>query len=152
MTTPVTTIGLTFGGTDIQDSDLGIFLEIIEGLSFFGSVRGRDVVVPAANGRVVRNRRFDVLPIVLEGMIRGNGSTQADRQADYRSNVRTVRSLFDPTDDPADLVASLEDGSVWTVAARTLNIMSKEQVISELALVSVELEAVELWSVDEGGS
>ena len=148
MTSPVATIGLTFDATDVQDADLGIFLEIIEGLGFVGEVRGRDVIVPGADGRVFRNRRFDLLPIVLEGMVRGNGSTTADRQSDYRANVSTIRSLFDPEKDPEPLVATLENGEVWTVAARTLNVMWKEQVISELAFVSIELEAVEKWTVD----
>ena len=152
MSTPVAVIGLTFGGEDIQTSDLGIFLTIVEGLEFIGNVRGKDVVVPAADGRVARNRRFDTLPIVLEGHVRGDGIDTEARRADYRTNVRTIRTLFDPTDDPADLVATLEDGSVWTVAARTQNVMKDEKVVSEWADYSIELEAVERWSVDEAGS
>lgn len=149
------TIPLTFDGIDIQFADFGIHLEIVEGLNEGPTVRGVDVIVPALDGRVARNRRADTRRIVLAGHVMGNGATQALRQADYRDNVTTIQTLFDPTGDPAALVATLETGDDWTIDARTLNVIwpHPEQVPSEFAYITIELESVTPnWSAVVVGS
>lgn len=151
MTSPWAPIALTFDGTDIQDVD-GLHLEITQGLGDSPAVRGVDVTVPGADGQVSRPRRFHERRILLSGFVRGSGASEADRQADYRTNVRAMLALFDVTAAAADLVATLEDGATATAAARTLSVMSVERVPAEWADVSIELLAVEDWIYVEAGS
>ncbi|HEX5013021.1 MAG TPA: hypothetical protein VFV72_02595, partial [Candidatus Limnocylindrales bacterium] len=72
MTHAAATVGLTFDATDLQQADLQWFFEIKRGLDEVPSVRGKDSIVPALAGRVERNRKNDVLSIVLEGFVRGD--------------------------------------------------------------------------------
>lgn len=145
MSSAAATIPLTYDAIDLQDLDLGIFLEITEGLNETGEVRGRDVVVPSLAGQTARNRKFHQLKVVLTGIVRGNGTGQDDRQADYRQQSRYLRTLFDPARLPADLVLTTEDGAIATIAARPLNTIWNELVKSEFAQVSIELLAVGDW-------
>lgn len=155
MTTTAAPIGLNFDGVDIQDLD-GLFLQITQGLSDSPTVRGIDVTVPKADGQTPRPRRFHERRIVLTGWVRGSGSTQADRRADYRVNVDAMLALFQTGGgagyEPADLIATPEDGSTRTVAARTLSVQTGEVVAGEFANVSIELLAVEDWTVEDLGS
>jgi hypothetical protein len=151
MTSDVASIPLTFNAVDIQDFD-GLFLEITQGLGDSPDVRGIDVTVPALAGQVIRPRKYHQRKIILSGFVRGTGALHDDRLASYRSNVRIMLGLFDATDAPADLVASLEDGSTATIAARTLSVLSSESIPSEFAYVSIELLAVEDWTYEEAGS
>lgn len=147
MTNPYATIALTFGGTDIQESPIGIFLEIVRGLNEVPQVRGTDTVVPGLAGRIPRSRVGDRLTIELRGHIAGIGANDATRQDDFRTRVMAVRALFDPRSMPADLVAELEDGSTATIAARTMNIVP-DQVHPSVAKISIELESVSPdWSI-----
>lgn len=151
MTSTAATIPTSYNGVDVQDLD-GIFLEITGGLSDSPTVRGVDVLIPKADGQTARPRRFQERRILISGFVRGTGSTQADQRADYRSNMRSLLSLFDAAAAPADLVAELEDGSTATVACRTLSVASVEPVQSEYGTVSIEMLAVEDWSIVDAGS
>jgi len=143
MTNPTAAIGLTFATVDVQDSDFGIFLEIVRGLNESPAVRGKDTVVPGRLGRIARNRIDDVLPLELRGIVMGNGSTDALQRADFRAGVNIIRALFSPSRAPAALVATLEDGSTATISARPLNLVWAEDVASLSASVSIELESVD---------
>lgn len=74
MANPAAVVGLTFGGTDIQQNPIGIFLEIVEGLNEGPSVRGSDTVVPGLAGRIARNRVADRWDIELRGLVAGTGN------------------------------------------------------------------------------
>lgn len=137
MSSGAAVIGLTYDGTDIQQADYGIFLEIVRGLNEPPQVRGIDTVVPGLPGRVPRNRVVDVLTLELRGFVTGDG------RAAFRANAATVRALFYPTNDPAVLVATLEDGSTATITARALPTQLWGQVVPEFATVSIELESVD---------
>jgi hypothetical protein len=141
MSSAAAVIGLTYRGTDVQDED-GIFLEIVRGLLDGREVRGVDLIVPSSVGQVVRNRVAHRRSIELRGWIRGvdAGGEDADR-ADFADNRAAFLALFDETLEPGDLVATLEDGSAQTIAARTLNVI-KDQVVPSFVNVSVELESV----------
>ena len=156
MSTPVAIIALTYDTTDlIQASDLGIFLTITYGLNESYEVRGKDVLVPGADGMVPRPRRPHSHKILLAGHVRGDGVDRAAQMADYRTNMRSLRTLFDPARDPADLVAVLEDGSTWTISGRPVSpgVLAAERVPSEWADVSVELLSVAPdWTIEEAGS
>jgi hypothetical protein len=142
VTSPVAVIGLTYRGTDLQSADLDIFFEIVRGLAEPPSVRGEDWIVPARAGRLPTNRVADVLRIELRGHVRGSGVDEDAQRADFAANRATVRALFSPTLDPGPLVATLEDGSVQNVDARTLDTIWN-QVQPSFAFVSVQLESVD---------
>lgn len=141
MSSPVAVIGLTYRGTDIQMLN-GIFLEIVRGLGDVAAVRGVDIIVPARAGRIVRNRVGDVLSIELQGICGGSGANEAAQRSDFAGRRAAMRALFDPKLDPGALVATLEDATTATIAARSLNIVW-DQVVPALARVSVELESVD---------
>lgn len=146
MTSPVAIIGLTYDSTDLQDADLGLFLQIVHGLNETPEVRGTDWIVPGAAGRVPYPREADVLRIELgDGWVMGTGSTHGDQMADFRDTVKALRELFDPTRDPATLTALLENGDTATISARPqgASLIVNEVVPSLFAYVSVVLESVD---------
>lgn len=151
MTTALGIIGLTYAATDLQQSDLTIFFQITQGVNEAPSVRGKDVTVPGLAGQVARNRRADRLDILLAGHVMGDGATTALAREDYRTNARAVRILFDPARDPADLVATMEDGSTWTISCRPDGPpIWNEDIASEFAQVSVKLFSVDPdWTIVE---
>lgn len=150
-------IGLAYDSEDIQDFDGGIFCEITHGLNEAPEARGKDSLVPGLDGQVPRNRRPDKLDILLRCQVRGNPvqpATIAESRSDYRTNARFVRTLFYPSRDEANLVATVEDGSTWTIAARPNGSpIWVEDVASEHATVSVALYSVAPdWTIEEAGS
>lgn len=141
MTNAVAVIGLTFDGTDVQDADFGIFLEIVRGLNEGASVRGTDWVVPGRAGRIAGNREGDRLPIELRGVVMGDGVGLAAQRADFAALREQVRALFPTDGDPAPLVATLEDGSTATIQARTIN---RAWIDGDAdAELSIEMESVD---------
>lgn len=147
MSNAAAVIGLTYGGTDLQQSDFGIFLELVSGLNEARAVRGQDLIVPGLAGRIPRNRVLDRWPIELRGWVSGGtASGETAQRSAFRTNMLAVRTLFDPTGTPDDLELALEDGSTLTITARPLNILSDQQVPA-LAAVSIELEATDAAAV-----
>lgn len=151
MTSAVAVVGVTFNGQDVQDID-GLFLEITQGLADSPDVRGVDVVIPGADGQTARPRRFDQRKVMLTGWVRGSGAGQAAQRASYRGNVRLMLGVFDVTAAPADLVATLEDGSTATLVARTLSVASADELPGEFTNLSIELLAVADWVYEDAGS
>jgi hypothetical protein len=154
VTNPVAVIGLTYDGTDVQANPMGVFLELVHGLNETGRVRGLDTIVPALGGRVIRNRVADGFTVELRGYVSGTGVDEEAQRANFRFLVNTLRALFDPTRDPADLVATLEDGSTATCSARPLPTMVwGDQIVPSMAVLSVELESGdEDWVIAASGS
>lgn len=152
MTSPVASIGVEYDATDLQEADLSLFLEIMSGLSADGlEIRGKDVTVPSLAGRIPRNRKGDTRRIELRGHIRGMGVDQDTRRAHYRALCDLLAILFDPTRDPAALIATVEDSTQRTIDARPLpSLVINERVKSEFAEVSVVLESVDPDWADVG--
>lgn len=150
MTSPFTPIPITFDGTNLQPTDLSFCFWIVSGLNETPEVRGVDVTVPALAGRIESNRMNDVLPLVLEGFVRADPSTTttAAAQSSYRTKAKLIRALFASNRARANLVATLEDGTTATISARPLSgIIWKEEIPSEYATVSIELEGSGNWVV-----
>jgi hypothetical protein len=137
-------IGLTFKNVDIQRADFSIFLELKRGLNEGPETRGKDTVVPGLTGRYWRNRVADRRPLELVGYVSGADASPAEAalRRDFRHRVEELRALFDPTDDPGELEAALEDGGSASIFARATN-MVWNQITPALASVSVELESVD---------
>lgn len=148
MTSPVAAIGVTYDGTDLQQSDLGLFLEIVTGLWEGPEVRGQDVVVPSLAGRIPRNRVGDYRRIELRGHVQGQGADTDARRTDYVGKLDILVDLFDPTRDPAALVATMPDGTQRTIDCRPLpSLAIVPGAYMEWSGVSVVLESVDPnWS------
>lgn len=134
-------IALRYAGTDLQESDFSVFLEIESGLHDGLTVRGRDTVVPALAGRIARNRVKDRRVIQLAGWVSGVGSS-ASAQADaFRDVCQEMEALFDQTT-TATLEADLEDGTTVQIEARTIEIHFAQQRTPVLQRLEVDLESV----------
>lgn len=148
MTTPLGIRGLTFRLTDLQPSDLTVFLQIVTGLDDIAAVRGIDTVVPGLTGRIPRARVKDVLPIELAGLVMGAGDTEILRRASYRTTVAMLQVLFDPSLAPGDLVVEAEDGTTYTIAARPISMVWGTEDVPCVRELSVALESVDPdWTV-----
>jgi hypothetical protein len=142
-------IGLTVDATDVQQFPFGIFLELVRGLNEPPRVRGVDTVVPGLAGRIARNRTGDGFILELHGYVAGLGTSGYAQGASWRDQVNTFRVLFDPTQDPVGVVATLEDGSTATCSARTLPTVVWVQRAPTCAEVSVEMESLDTdWVIE----
>jgi hypothetical protein len=151
MTSPVAVVGLTYDGTDLQDSDLQLFLTITAGLWEHPSVRGTDQVVPSLAGRLEGNRVNDVLPIELDGLIRAPMTgTLEEAHATYVAKKAAVRTLFASNRERAPLVATLEDGSTATISARPMTSAWPEKVPGLYSELHLQLEAYGDWVLEVG--
>lgn len=125
MTNAAATIGLTYGGTDIQEAFAGgaaaMILELVRGLSEPPSVRGVDIIVPSKVGRLQGTRVKDMVTVELDGLI--IGASGATELSSFRVKAAAFRTLFDPTV-ARTLVATLEDASTRTLTlARTTSVL-----------------------------
>lgn len=147
MTHAAALVGLFYNAVDLQQDDLQWFFEIERGLDEVPSVRGRDSIVPAADGRTERNRKNDIISIVLKGWVRADPTVTDidDARASYRANMATIRALFHPRNPRADLTAVLEDGTIQTISARGMNIVGGRSIGSEYRDLSIELEGYDDW-------
>jgi hypothetical protein len=153
MTTAVSTVALSYDGTDLQPSDLHFLLKVYRGLWEPPSVRGTDTVIPAAEGRFEGNRVNDVQRIELRGWVRSTPATDSDVEDavdSYQDTLLSLRTLFANNRDRADLVATLRDGTAMTISARPMNILTAEVIEGWITTISVELEGYGDW--EAGGS
>lgn len=143
MSNAAAAIGLTYRALDLQEQPFGIFLEIVQGMNDVAEVRGVDVTVPALEGQIEASRVKHIRNIELRGYVAGQGSTNADQVADFRSMVSTLQALFDPTV-MGTLEATLEDGSTATIEARTIGDgLLWTQIVPACARLSVRMESID---------
>lgn len=148
MTTPVAVVPLSFDATDLQASNLSVYFEIVRGLYEQAKVRGEDDVIPALEGRWETNRKKDILPIVLKGMVQADPTLTDvdDIRSSFWTNYRTIRTLFEPDRARADLVAVLPNGVTLTISARPMNIITDTVIDGEYWSGTVELEGYDDWA------
>jgi hypothetical protein len=152
MTSAISTVGLTYDGSDLQSSDLSLYLKVVRGLWETPSVRGDDTVVPALAGRAEGSRVNDLLKIELRGWVRADPDLDSDHEDavdSVQASLLLLRTLFASDRERADLVATLRDGTTRTVSARPLNMITTEIVEGWWYNLSVELEGYDDWA-DEG--
>ncbi len=140
---------LEYDNVALVHASLDWVLWLTRGLNDVPTVRGRDDVVPHLDGRVVRNRRADVLQLELAGWVLAHGDDLDETVANFRTSVRALQTLFDPALDPRVLSATLEDGSAAAISARVVPPISIVEVVaSHVARVSVALESVDpYWAI-----
>jgi hypothetical protein len=109
--------GLTYKGTDLQAFPR-IFLEIVEGgPDTSPEVRGGDRRMPYRRGQIYGPRRADRLPIQLKGYVAGDGANEVDQRSDTAVARQELYTLFDVEGGEGTLLATTEDGTVWTIEA-----------------------------------
>lgn len=142
---------LVANGIDLTRSDGRIIGQVTRGLIEQWEVRGKDTIVPALAGRVPRNRIRDRLMIEYTGHVMGAGANEDAQREDFRDLMDSIRTLMDPTSDPYDLVATMEDGSTRTITARPTpnGIVPGNDDIPSYLLISLQWESVDSadWSV-----
>jgi len=139
---------LTFDGTELQPEDGSFVFWFVRGSPGTAPlVRGRDVVIPHAAGRIARSRQADLLPIEIEGRI------LASTPGGYRQTVRGLMTLFDGVAEPRALACLLEDGTTTAeILARPVPpVLLDDYVASHAARINVAFEAVApYWTIEEG--
>lgn len=95
-----------------------IFLQIVSGgPDDTPEVRGQDSRTPYRDGQTYGPRREDRLPIMLEGWVAGQGSSEILQRADTATARHELRTTFDPTLGPGVLHLETEDGAEWEIDA-----------------------------------
>lgn len=106
--------GLKFNGTDLQDANLRIFLQIVSGgPDASPETRGGDRTIPYRRGQIYGPKRADKLTTMLEGWVAGQGSTEADQRDDTAAARQELFALFDVEGGEGTLEATTEDGTAW---------------------------------------
>lgn len=136
---------LTADGTLIQQTAIGIHLEITRGINELPTVRGSDQVVPGRAGRIARARVADTLTLELEGVVLAIpvSFTDPDGGISFRTLMATLRALFNRTKDPWVLEGVLEDGSTAEINVRCVDYVVDEKVAGKEAEIKVALESVD---------
>jgi len=144
---------LTYDSTTIQESTIGIFLELTRGLNEIPKTRGEDDIVASASGRTAYLHVADILPLELAGVVLGTGSTVDDQQASFRTKMAALRALLASGSLlPKILAGTLEDDSTATISARVVDVQVDERVASLAAEVKVALESVDPdWVITPAG-
>jgi hypothetical protein len=136
--------GLTYDGTSIQTSPIGIHVEITKGLNESATVRGEDDVVASMTGRVSYPRIADVLPIEGSGVLLGIGDDVSEQMESYRTAMAALRALLAGGKlTPKVLSGTLEDGSTATINARVVDYQVTEKVASLAAELKIAWESVD---------
>ena len=108
---------LTYDAVDLQDFPR-VYWEIVEGgPDWTPETRGEDRTVPYRSGQVYTPRRYNRLPILLQGWVAGEGADEAAQRADTATARQEMRVLFDPIAGLQTLSVTTEDGTVWTIDA-----------------------------------
>lgn len=138
---------VTFRDVELQGE--GFCLDIVKGLHEPSAVRGKDSIAPGQDGRYARNRKRDVRRILLEGYIRGVGTSLSERRESFHSTVVAVMAAMDRSLAPGVLSVDggdygIPSGEEWTINARCINVMGGPMLSQWTAQeFSIELESVD---------
>jgi hypothetical protein len=136
---------LTYGGVDLQRSDLSLHLDISEGLNDGLRVRGKDTVVPSLAGNMPRNRVADVRDIRLTGWAQGGGATEVERLAAWQALRDELEELFTTVGEAVDRIQTLEgialDGSTRSIDCATEVVLWTPSEAFAAGVIAVQLVA-----------
>lgn len=144
---------LTYDATSVQQSPIGIHLEITRGINEIPVTRGEDDTVASRAGRSSYPRLADVLPLELGGAVIGIGDTVEEQQESFRTLMLALRTLLAGGSlTPKVLAGTLEDGSGAAINARAVDLQVDVMVESIAAEVRVALESVDPdWVITPAG-
>lgn len=137
---------LTGDGLNLRRADASVHFWIARGwLDEPAEVRGKDDIIPGAEGRVVRGRKRDRRVIELRGSIVGVDGTEAAFLA-LLDELRPI--FFDASADPWPLVAAdgyrgLGAGETATINVRVVNVTPGPNVLTWRGIYAIELESVD---------
>lgn len=143
---------VTFRSVELQGE--GFCLDIVKGLHEPAAARGKDSIAPGQDGRYPRNRKRDVRRILLEGYVRGVGTTLQERRESFFTTVEAIMATMDRAAAPGVLSVDggtygLPSGEEWTINARCINVLGGPMLSQWTAQeFSIELESVDPdWEV-----
>lgn len=90
-----------YRATDVQTDN--IHLDLLSGYAEAAPVRGKDLVIPGAVGRVWHPKVKDSRIIELGGWVRGTGATETAKQQSWRTSTDALMALLDRTLSPGAL-------------------------------------------------
>ena len=138
-----------FDSTDMRPSNLKwrLSLALPPSTHPLPEVRGEDVTVPSATGRVALVRKGDRLIIPAELFVGGQGSGGDAQRADFLASWDTLGQHLDPTADPEDLIVygplhGVASGKKRTISCRFLNAIPRGGIEGLAVEYSVEFECV----------
>lgn len=159
-------MGLTARGTAIQQAGAlppaaAYWFDLLKGLPWVpADVRGKDTVAPGRRGRYPGNRVDDTRRLLLEGYIRGVGSTPAERSMSWADNCNLILPLFAMDGNPWELAVSpgtenyLGLATPATIQVRTLDIM-EGPIRSRMSYQEFSIELISIdpdWVIEEESS
>ncbi len=120
---------LSFRSVDLRGDNF--CLDIVKGLHEPAEVRGTDFTAPGREGQYAGNRVHHIREILIEGFIRGVGSSVAERQESFHTTTATImdtldRALSDGVLAVDDGDYGLPDGETWTINARCADAIGSE--------------------------
>jgi len=115
---------LSFRSVDYRGT--GFCLDIVQGIHEPASVRGTDFLAPAREGMYVGNRIRHIRTVLIEGYIRGLGSTLEERQESFHDTTATLAATWDRSLAMGVLAIDdgdygLPDGETWSLNARCVD-------------------------------
>jgi FlaG/FlaF family flagellin (archaellin) len=129
---------LTIDAQDVRTRG-AIFLDLVSGYFEPSNVRGVDTVIPASDGRVVRNRVVDDRTIRLEGYVQGSSASN------WNSNTAALFTALDPTSTHTLTIGTgyLGVASPKTITVRFVNAVGGQIVAQTYQPWNIELESVD---------
>jgi hypothetical protein len=129
---------LTLDAQDIRTRG-AIFFDLVAGYFEPSDVRGSDTVIPAADGRVVRNRVVDVRRIRLDGYVAGTSAS------DWNTNTAALFALLDPTATHTLTIGTgyLGVGSSKSITVRFINAVGGPITAQRYQSWNIDLESVD---------
>lgn len=137
---------LTGGGLNLRRADASVHFWIARGwLDEPAEVRGKDDIIPGAEGQVARGRKRTLRKIELRGQIAAVDGTDASFLA-LLDELRPI--FFDASADPWPLVAAdgyrgLGVGETATINVRTVNVTPSANPLTWRGIYAIELESVD---------
>lgn len=128
----------TFGSYNLQETDFSVHFDVRRGLKETAEYRGRNTVIPGADGEIPRTKVIDRLPIELYGWIQGSD------WSDYWTLVKALLAAFDPAGGAQTLSVDLDDGTTATIDAVPLSVVPEgDEAIGATQYFSITLEALD---------
>jgi hypothetical protein len=124
-------------------------LDIVKGLHEPAEVRGADITVPGMEGQMAGNRKHHVREVLIEGFIRGVGSTVAEKQESFHTTTATIMATLDRALAEGVLSVNggdygLPDGETWTLNARCADAIGSDMQASW----TFQTWSIKLFSLD----
>jgi hypothetical protein len=137
------------GGLEMQDITNGRWFGItVGGLDAVVVPRGENVVIPGKTGQIWMPKVADLMPVTLHGVVFGTNSTP---RVDYLDKMDAIRAVFDPLDQPFNIVVhpdavgvggKLATGETATITVEFLRFTGPPAVGDEVREFDIECQCI----------